>query len=59
MKHNKWTFTSKPITDSRITFGFSFAWYPKSKGYKLHGWGMCLNLFVWYVDVNYRKEHTL
>lgn len=52
MKHNKWTFTSKPITGNRITFGFSFAWYPS-------GWGMCLNLFVWYLDVNYRTEMHL
>ncbi len=56
MTHKTWTVTSRWITDNRITFGFSFAWYPKSEKTTLYGWGMCLNLLVWYVDLNYRKE---
>lgn len=57
MKHKTWTFTAKRITHNTVTLGVSFAWYPKSKGYKLYGWGMCLNLFRFYFDVNYRKQN--
>ncbi len=54
-----WTFTARRIERNRITFGFSFSRYPKSENTRLYGWGMCLNLLLWYVDVNYRKEATL
>lgn len=58
MKHKTWTFTAKRITYNCITFGSSFAWYPKSEKHTLYGWGFCFNLFFWYIDVNYRKPYA-
>ena len=58
MNHKTWTFTARRITDNRITAGFSFAWYPKSEKTTMYGWGFCMNLFFWYLDVNYRKPYA-
>lgn len=55
MTHKTWTFTAKRITYNTVTLGVSFAWYPKSEKTTVYGWGFCVNLFRFYLDVNYRK----
>jgi hypothetical protein len=56
-KHKTWTFVSKPITYRIVQLSVCFSWHPKSEKTKLYGWGVTVNLFRWYFDLQYRNEN--